>query len=47
MPRPRTSQPTRLAAPASRRAAVLLAAALVTLPLTAACTIDPVDRSAG
>ncbi len=47
MSRPRTPQPARLSAPAPRRAAVLLVAALVSLPLAAGCTIDPVDRSAG
>ncbi len=46
MPLPRTPQSTRWPAPARRRAPMLLAAALVALPL-AACTVDPVDRSSG
>lgn len=45
MPQPRMLQPRSRSAPARRHAPVLLAAALVVVPLISACTIDPVDRS--
>jgi simple sugar transport system substrate-binding protein len=44
---PRTQSPTRRGIAGRRRAPMVVAAALVALPLVAGCTIDPVDRSGG